>query len=368
MGRRLSPKLHRGRVSAYPSSQTGGLPSAKGWPLRPTQGQALGVLDLLFSIGSCAGVIRPGEKIGMLVYLDNNVLSEMADGKFPAVIEALRSTRVNLAYSQATFWDARKREDRGYNLACLLDRFPNSFLGPQDDGGLAVVPECSPFLAYRHAETRTEQLETILDVQRDILLHASDGELSPDLAAVEGALSEGIDGLNVSDGERKRLKREYLEALMVERSAKEVRSRMRNDFFPKDLHVNGIRPPNIVAKISGQFPKKVREKFLSLFSAEGGSFTDLYLGAKLLTYFGFGRKKALIGKNKKRAQSEAASDLLDYQHVSVGLHCSVFITCDRATAKRAYALKEFYGLECEVVLAKPDSQDCFLFDGETWDW
>jgi hypothetical protein len=307
----------------------------------------------------------------ILTYLDNNVLSKLAAGMLPYLFEQLTSQNLVGCYSIAGIIDSLNAEKRE-EIVAVLDELRCIFLEQSPDTRQVIPTGHSAELTFESYGAYLQNFDAMLKAQDELNLHGLAGSTAISLQEIESDFTRAFDELiELHNGPNspnyETLKRSYMSALNVEHHVAEDESRVKilHEFFPSGFHPNAIRPPNIIDQFAQRVPQSIRAKFESLFCGSDSLYDDCFCSAMNLSQLGFGRDRRVRNSSALKARKGARSDNIDYHHIAYGLHADLFMTADKASAKRAYAIKEFHSLQCDVVLIGSDDL-CFTLDDETW--
>jgi hypothetical protein len=301
-------------------------------------------------------------------YLDTDVVSRLADGLLPNLVTVLSSKKIVPVYSSVLLSESfgKPKFDKKVNF---LDNIEAHRIEVDDH-------ECSDAKVYdeRASEVRNRTsndgiangIERVLD-RFSLFAHGSKSGPSMDQVSreFEGEIRGILEYLfSLSEelpAESKMALKKLTQSVVrgensYGKATSESNRRELEKYISNYASVSSIKPPNVIQKISQRVPADQRKEFLKLFGITPPSFSTLIEAAAVLGVMGFNRDKDIGKEANAKSMRAACSDRHDVQHIAHGLICHAFVTGDRRSARKAFALVEFFGLGCVVAFVEPCGQ------------
>jgi hypothetical protein len=300
-------------------------------------------------------------------YLDTCVLIDMVDGKHGTLRQLITSDQVRAVYSDATLsdlsgndtmakidlldqlvaWHVFESTDADFTV-CATNKPASSRLQElQLDG----IPELETFETALHqlmsdlgrkksGRTLGESVVRLMGATLPIVRRADDWRASD---RAENSLSSQLEG--------------YIETAsgVGGQSVDDYRAEM--DAKTGGAGRNGgLRPPRIIEQIINNTDEAERPGLRGVLAMQVITFGALIERALMLADLGFARERSIYGTDEIKSLGGSRSESFDVQHIALALCCGLFVTSDRRSAKKFYALSEYYGIGAAVIHFAPDGE------------
>ena len=130
-------------------------------------------------------------------------------------------------------------------------------------------------------------------------------------------------------------------------------------------HISSIQPPEVLRRILELCPSEMKDSLNDVFNSAKQSFSNLSIAAALVGLLGFNNDKRIQKANYALALKGAKSERNDVQHIAFALACDAFITIDKRSARKHYALSEYLDLSSNTLFVSSKGKVQLLSD-EYW--
>ena len=332
------------------------------------------------------------------VYLDQNILSEIAEGRFYGFFDKIRSGDMQLIYSYVHIAETAR---------CSNLEFQSKIIQAVADMNGAYIHESklhfdkSPQLRLNEYLANPEVYSSLVDSMERLAHKFSGGQQGKNFRFLIEAqhktfadlmrhMTKSIEALSESEKEEIQHSLPMLEMLpdlmqhQLEEQISKLLARLEASFPSSEnfngskgfrasieiapISLNNIRPPNVMQKIwehvsaSGKIPAQISSASDSLAQGVWAHMKDgepawedkissLYY---LLNYIGYCPDKKLHKDDKFQ------SSMSDRTHAAFAAFSQVFITKDERMAKKIFAIYEHLGIGTHVCWCKPDGNGGFV--------
>lgn len=337
-----------------------------------------------------------------LIYLDQNVLSEISKGKFRGLLELITSGKLQLIYSPIHISETARCGEQGFreSIVQTISTMNGGYIYEgkihfDKSAKVRLEDSLNDPIAYEQLSNGLEQLlhkffggqqgrsfSSLIETQQDAFENLM-GEMKRNILILGESEDAEILGLlpmmemlpNLYQQQFKE-ESEKLSAKLKDIPAPETfngAKSFREAVGISPLSLNNIRPPNVMKSIweqvcaSGIIPSQISSasEFLNQAVWRHTNDAEPKLEEQIGSYYSLLNMLGYFSDTKLHKEHRFRSAMGDQTHASYAAFAQVFITGDERMAKKTYAIYELLDIGTAVCWCKPEKTGgCVLLCNE----